>query len=113
MIIKSEMTPDLMDEDETPQPPTTDTMTAASLPLSQREKHPILWFNDGTVIIATPKMLFRVYRGILSFHSAVFRKILSQPQTTASETLNGLSVYHLPDDPSDLSHLLRALHDSL
>lgn len=92
---------------------------AGSLSISQRGRHNTLWFNDGTVILATSTVLFRIYGGILAHHSPVFRDMFSlpQPQTvpSASETYDwesnayGVPIVEVYDDPQDLEHLLCAI----
>lgn len=94
-----------MEEDKRPKEP---------LPLAQRQRHESLWYKSGNVVIATPKILFRVYDGILAQHSPIFRDMFSLPQpTTGPDQLDGVPVVHLHDDPEELSHFLRALYDRL
>ncbi len=84
------------------------------LPLEKRPRHKSLWYADGSVILATPRMLFRVYRGILSQHSPVFHDMFSLPQSSdvsQHDTMDGVPVVHLHDDPTELAHLLSAIHD--
>lgn len=81
------------------------------MPVAERERHPKLWFHDGTIVLATPTMLFRVYGGILAYHSPLFRDAFSLPQPeTKAETVDGTPVIHLADDAIELAHLLSALH---
>lgn len=90
--------------------------TTVSVPLDQRAKHPDLWFEDGSVVLATSDTLFRVYRGTLSRYSPVFRDLFSLPQPTSTsdqDMLDGIPVVHLYDDPTQLAHFLNALHDRL
>ena len=42
------------------------------------------WYEDGTIILIAADVEFRVYRGPLEKHSAVFRDMLSFPQPTKS-----------------------------
>ena len=37
------------------------------------QRHDILWFPDGNVVLATDAYLFKVYKGLLSMKSSVFR----------------------------------------
>lgn len=81
------------------------------LPLSQRERHSTVWFKDGTIVLATPSTLFRVYGGILAHYSPIFRDMFSLSQPDAeSENFDGVPVVHLSDDATELSHFLSALH---
>lgn len=87
-----------------------------SLPLAQRKRHNTLWFEDGSVVLSTPDVLFRVFRSTLSRHSPIFRDMFSLPQSSnvpEEETMDGVPVVELHDDPEDLAHLLSALHDPL
>ncbi|KLO06635.1 hypothetical protein SCHPADRAFT_805580, partial [Schizopora paradoxa] len=39
-----------------------------------------LWYDDGNIILASDRHLFRVYKGQLAQHSSVFRDMFSLPQ---------------------------------
>lgn len=94
----------------------SDSDDELALPVPWRERHETLWFEDGNVILATPKIRFRVYRAFLSRHSTVFRDMFSMPQSaTASDqgTMDGVPIVELHDDPEELGHFLSALHDRL
>ncbi len=85
------------------------------LPLDKRKKHPSLWFEDGTIILASPRMLFKVYQGILSINSLVFRDMFSLPQSPTSagvgeDILDGVCVVQIHDHDEDLVPFLSALH---
>ena len=43
-------------------------------------RHPDLWYGDGTVILIAESTGFRVYQGLLAKHSEVFRDMFSLPQ---------------------------------
>lgn len=84
------------------------------IPVDQRERHAKLWYDDGSIILATSTMLFRVYRGTLSRHSPFFRDLFSLPQPDAGNnenTLDGIPIVELHDDPTQLAHFLNTLHD--
>ncbi|KAJ7669567.1 hypothetical protein B0H17DRAFT_1335743 [Mycena rosella] len=71
------------------------------------------WFEDGTVILQVENMLYRVYRGLLSSRSAVFRDTFSIPQPQAAGDRNeieGCPVVQLHEKAKDFAHFLRALH---
>lgn len=65
------------------------------------------WYDDGTVILVAGDVEFRVYKGILSEASAVFRDMFSFPQPPAPPTADGCPIVHLSDSPEDLRHVLR------
>ncbi len=83
--------------------------------LSQRERHPLLWYADGTVILATPTVIFRVYRGILAKKSPVFNDMFTLLQSISmsdQDITDGTPIVHLHDDSTEQAHLLSTLHDS-
>lgn len=107
-----------------------DNSQSALLPLEKRERHKMLWFESGNVVIATSKMLFKVYDGILAMHSGVFKDMFSLPQTPKSgqqakmtmeqdgeaecvEELDGVPVVHIHDNPEEMEHFLSAIYDRL
>ena len=77
-------------------------------------QHPDLWYDDGTVILIAESTGFRVYRGLLSKHSQVFRDMFSLPQPTATieDTHEGCPVVRLVDDTAEeIAEVLGILHD--
>ncbi|KAI0703101.1 hypothetical protein C8Q76DRAFT_753974 [Earliella scabrosa] len=70
------------------------------------------WLEDGTVILVTGYVQFRVYSGILANHSTVFKEIFSEPHFVRHVSVHGghdfpCPVVRLSDSPHDLRHLLR------
>ncbi len=43
------------------------------------ERHDLLWFPDGNVVLATDSLLFRVHESFLSLHSSVFKDMFDLP----------------------------------
>ncbi|KLO09648.1 hypothetical protein SCHPADRAFT_943465 [Schizopora paradoxa] len=97
---------------------------------NQPQKHDLLWFPDGNVVLATDTLLFRVHKGVLSFHSTVLRDmfdIVQDPTTrgrdgegtsSSMEIEDGADVYEgLPlvmlsgDKGEDVVLLLRAIYE--
>lgn len=70
-----------------------------------------LWFEDGTVVLQTEGTIFRVYRGILSSSSVVFRQMFTIPQPETTETYMGCPLVHLQDSAEELANYLKAIHD--
>ena len=71
------------------------------------------WFDDGTVILVAGDVEFRVYKGILSSHSAVFSEIFVKDHPLRTIHNDGAQsttcpVVSLSDSPEDLRHVLRA-----
>ena len=71
-----------------------------------------VWFDDGTLIIQAGEKSFRVYRGILSRASSVFRDMLSLAVTDGDEVIDGCPVVHVSDSAADMSFFIRSLHDT-
>jgi hypothetical protein len=88
-------------------PPRTHTNEQQS---SEWKRHPELYMPDGTMVFLTNNTLFRVYPGLLSKHSEVFRGMnsLSDCQPPNSETYDGCPLVRLTDDAEDLAFFLSA-----
>lgn len=83
-------------------------------PISQRPRHPKLWFKDGNVVFVTRTMLFCVYQGKMSSMSPVFHDMFSLPQPAPNkenehEFLEGKPVVEVSDDEAEFSYLLSAI----
>ena len=77
-------------------------------------QHPDLWYEDGTVILIAESTGFRVYRGLLSKHSEVFRDMFSLPQPTsaANDPYEGCPIVRLAGDTAEeIAEVLKILHD--
>lgn len=75
------------------------------------------WFHDGTIVLASRDIGFKVYKGLLDAQSSFFRdsSSLSSPRKgqLGHETFEGCPAFRLSDSPEELRHLLRAiLHGS-
>ncbi|TCD68722.1 hypothetical protein EIP91_010006 [Steccherinum ochraceum] len=70
-----------------------------------------LWFDDGNVILVAEKTAFRVYQGVLSKNSEIFRDMFTIPQPADAEKLEGCPVVHLSDSQKDLERFLSAVFD--
>ncbi|KAK7683335.1 hypothetical protein QCA50_013597 [Cerrena zonata] len=80
------------------------------------KKCPDLWFEDGTIILQTmddDQQSFRVYPGILSMQSPVFKTLFTLPQSKceSSNTYEGCIIVQLQDTSQTLRHFLRAIFD--
>ena len=72
-----------------------------------------VWFDDGNIVlIASVGTAFRVYKGILSQHSEVFRDMFAVPQPPDAEKWEDCPVVHLADTAVDLHHILTVLYDA-
>lgn len=87
--------------------------------------HDILWFSDGSVVLATDLYLFKVHKGVLSLHSSVFKDMFELPSIMdggvaggigtgeGQEMHEGLPLVTLAGDKGeDVVHLLRRVYDS-
>lgn len=70
-----------------------------------------IWLEDGNIIIQAETTQFKVYRGVLSMHSSVFKGMLStpQPSSEAEGTVEGCPVIYASDSAVDVAIILRAL----
>ena len=71
--------------------------------------HEEFWFDDGNIVLLCRETAFRVYRGLLTRHSVIFRDLFSMAQPSTAETMESCPVVHISDPPDDLRYLLRAL----
>jgi hypothetical protein len=67
-----------------------------------------VWFDDGNLIVHTGEKTFRVYRGILTRASPVFRDMVSLAKEESSDGCPSVSVF---DAAADVSFFLMSLHD--
>ncbi|KLO06119.1 hypothetical protein SCHPADRAFT_699769 [Schizopora paradoxa] len=84
------------------------------------QRHDVLWFPDGNVVLATDVYLFKVYKGLLSMQSSVFRDMfdLEDVGTVRSgdeavqDMYDGAPLVTLVGDKGeDVVHLLRAVFE--
>ena len=73
-----------------------------------------LWQEDGNIILVAGGTAFKVYRGLLLDHSAVFEDMFSFPQPETSPSALSFTsppcpVVHLQDSPAHLKHVLLTL----
>ncbi|KAJ6500845.1 hypothetical protein C8R45DRAFT_979321 [Mycena sanguinolenta] len=71
-----------------------------------------LWFEDGNLVVQAENSQFRVYRGVLAAKSPIFCDMLSFPQPSDSEIIEGCPLVRLPDSATEVNAFLRALFDS-
>ncbi|KAJ6621859.1 hypothetical protein B0H10DRAFT_1713177, partial [Mycena sp. CBHHK59/15] len=57
------------------------------------------WFDDGNIILMAQNLAFKVYKGMLSQHSAVLRAML---ETEVTEIVEECPAIHLDDSTADL-----------
>ncbi|KDQ56532.1 hypothetical protein JAAARDRAFT_294594 [Jaapia argillacea MUCL 33604] len=96
------------DLDRVPKRPRIDT-TADDTAQSLRRSD--VWYDDGNVILVAGSTQFKIFGGILSENSPIFRDMFSLSTPSASETIDGCPVVHLSDTAEEVEHMLRALHN--
>ena len=66
-------------------------------------KHPDLWFDDGNVVLVAENTAFRLYRGLLTRQSEIFRDMFLMPQSEAiaTETYEGCPVVRMTGDGAE------------
>lgn len=65
------------------------------------------WYSDGSIVLITGAMAFRVYHGILVSESTIFSDLLSLPQPEDVERIEGCPTVRVTDSTEDLRTLLR------
>lgn len=100
-----------------------DVDTRLGEPSRLSKPHDFLWFPDGNVVLATDAYMFKVYKGLLSLHSSVFRdmfKLTSVDESIAGQCGSGTTqemyegsplVRLVGDEGEDVAHLLRTIFD--
>ena len=75
------------------------------------KRHPVLYLEDGTVVLLANTTVFRVYFGLLSMHSEVLRGMasLSPHQPADAESYDDCPLVRLTDDPQDVEYFLGAM----
>ncbi|KAJ6487133.1 hypothetical protein C8R47DRAFT_1127803 [Mycena vitilis] len=68
-----------------------------------------LWFEDGNLILQAGQCQYRVYRGLLAAQSLIFRDMISLPQPTDSELIEGCPLVRLPDPEVEVTPFLQAM----
>ena len=73
-----------------------------------------LWFEDGSIILASDVHLYRVHKSMLVKYSPVLRRMLvdSPSKETYSGTYSGVPIVKMTDDKDDaVFALLKALYN--
>lgn len=68
------------------------------------------YFEDGNIILIAEDRAFRVHKGVLSMHSSVFKDLLSLPQPSDADTMDGCPVVRLEDFARHVHLLLEAMY---
>ncbi|KAI1787710.1 hypothetical protein LXA43DRAFT_1028036 [Ganoderma leucocontextum] len=68
-----------------------------------------VWLADGNCVVVANNFAFRVYKGILSLHSDLFRDLFSLPNSSNSDMMDGCPIVTVTDDPHDIRCLFLVL----
>ena len=75
--------------------------------LPQPKKDEEFWFDDGNIIVVAGDTAFKLYKGVLSSVSPVFKDLFSMPQPDNPETMDDCLVVRLNDSAKELRHFFR------
>jgi len=88
--------------------------TEEAIPERQQQilKHSEYWFDDGNVILQVENTQFRVHRGMLAHHSAVFKDMfgIPQPENPNEPQVEGCQVVPLYDLLQDVEIMISILY---
>ncbi|KAJ7197728.1 hypothetical protein GGX14DRAFT_573877 [Mycena pura] len=81
---------------------------------SNFRKNDDLWFSPEVIILRAQNHVFRIFVSILRAKSSVFADMFSfpSPPTSEVETIDGIQVVDLHDDPEELGAFLKAIFDA-
>lgn len=72
-----------------------------------------LWFEDGNLILRAEDSLFRIYSGILSARSSVFKDMFAfPPPAEGNDNMDGCPIVEVYDSAEDMTYFLQAILDS-
>jgi hypothetical protein len=86
------------------------TESKSSEPFVDSSRYKELWFEDGNVVInCRGSVSFRVYRGILSWHSEVFRDTFLIGQPSEDGTEKGVPTVNVTDSADGMFIFLKKM----
>lgn len=89
------------------QPPRKRARTDAG----ELERHPLLWYDDGNIVLRAQNTAFRVHRSLLGRHSPVFKDLFAFAQPSADDEIDGVPVVELHDSHFELADFLDVLYN--
>lgn len=90
-----------------------DLLSLQTLPSDEPTRVDDVWFTDGNLILQAENSLFRIYGGIISARSSVFRDMLAfPPPAEGNATFEGCPIVEVYDSAVDMTYFLRAVLDS-
>ncbi|KAJ7171074.1 hypothetical protein C8R46DRAFT_181180 [Mycena filopes] len=70
-----------------------------------------LWFADGNIVLQAGNSQYRVYHGVLAARSPIFQDMLSFPQPSNPDLVDGCPLVCLPDSEAEVTIFLRAIFE--
>jgi len=71
-----------------------------------------LWFEDGGLVIQADQCYFKIFKGMLTARSSVFKTILDEGPTTTKRCVDGCHLLQVSDSAADMTYFLKAIFDS-
>jgi len=101
----------------------TENNTIATINSTLKSEHPPesqefapsrdVWYKDGSVVLVTEKVAFRVHTSILALNCDVFKDMVDISQASGdvgeSDTYEGCPVVRLQDSAIDMQYFLKAI----
>ena len=92
-----------------------DKTTTSSLSNEYTQSRDV-WYSDGSLIIVTEALAFRVHTTIMAAHCEIFRDMVNMPQPkdsddTGEKTYEGCPVLELQDPAIEMRHFLKAIYE--
>lgn len=88
----------------------TDTVAESLPPFRNFVRCEDLWYNDGSLVIVTESLAFRVHSSIMAVNCESFRDITKIPQSTEEGEWEGIPVIRLQDSPEGMELFLKAIY---
>ena len=70
------------------------------------KRHERFWFDDGNIILVAGDVGFKIFRGLLAAHSAIFADMLVSSSASKDEVHDGCPLVSLSETPQELAHFL-------
>ncbi len=91
------------------------TLPSPSLSLIQPTaftKCPDVWYSDGSLVIVTETLAFRVHASIMAANCEIFKDMASMPQPSDDEEMyEECPVIRLQDSATEMKHFLGTIYN--
>ncbi|KII84021.1 hypothetical protein PLICRDRAFT_118702 [Plicaturopsis crispa FD-325 SS-3] len=78
---------------------------------AQPTRSKTVWYQDGSIVLETESVRFRVHYSILAQNSPIFQDMMNFAEPHGEEYVDNCPVVMLQDSANDLESLLRALYE--